>query len=147
MGELDRAADDFGEAIRLKPTVTGHRFLGRVLADQGRTREAIDQYEEALKLDRRSAVTLNDRGVAYRSLGDLSAAMADWSAAMQLDPLFARPYFNRALARMESDPDGALADIRTYQGLRGPERAGNQVEVDGLIEEIQSRVGGAPEAN
>ena len=43
----------------------------------------------------KSAVALNNRGLAHRRKGDLAQAWADYTAAIQLSPIYAQAYANR----------------------------------------------------
>lgn len=52
------------------------------------------------------AIAYNNRGVGYRSKGELLRAFADYTEALRLDPTYARAYYNRGLAHEE---DGELA--------------------------------------
>jgi len=61
------------------------------------------------KLD--SAVDYNDRGMERAENDDLAGAIADYTAAIELDPNYAEAYYNRAYDRSEiRDYQGAIAD-------------------------------------
>jgi len=57
------------------------------------------------------ATALNDRGNAYQEKKDFTRAIADYTAALRLDPSLALVYFNRGYAYKEQgEYDRALAD-------------------------------------
>ncbi len=82
------------------------------LLGQGELDRAIAAYGEALRLDPRSALAFNNRGLAHKRRGDLDKAVADFDEAVRLDPHFAIAFHNRGAARQaKGDFDRALADF------------------------------------
>ncbi len=60
---------------------------------------------------RERAIALNNRGNAYQTNEDFGRAIADYDAALRLDPNLAHTYLNRALAlKGEGEYARALAD-------------------------------------
>ncbi len=60
---------------------------------------------------RERAIALNNRGNAYQTNKDFGRAIADYDAALRLDPNLAHTYLNRALAlKGEGEYARALAD-------------------------------------
>ncbi len=54
---------------------------------------------------------LNDRGVMIMQTGDQDHAIADFNAAIQIDPNYAAAFYNRAKAKQnEGDSAGAASD-------------------------------------
>jgi len=93
--ELDRAIADHTEAIRLGPD-----------------RNAIDARSGAtLSDDRAYADYFYGRGVAYQGKGDLDRAIADFTAAIRLQPRYAIAYASRGSAyEAKGECDRAAAD-------------------------------------
>ena len=61
---------------------------------------------------RERAIALNNRGNAYQTNKDFARAIADYDAALRLDPSLAHTYLNRALAlKEEGEYARALADV------------------------------------
>ena len=60
--------------------------------------EAIEAYSESIHLKPNSAVTYNNRGVAYSKQDDFNLAIADYTKAIELKPDDAQAYRNRGIA-------------------------------------------------
>jgi clan AA aspartic protease (TIGR02281 family) len=111
-GDLDRAINDFNEAIRLDPNDARwyNNRGGAYLAKQDFVR-AIADYNEAIRLDPTYAVALHNRGFAYQSKQDFDRAIADYNEAIRLDPNDARWYHGRGNSyQSKQDFDRAIAD-------------------------------------
>ena len=55
----------------------------------------IEYYTNSIDADGATAVTYNNRGTAYRSLKEYDKALADFTSALQLNPLYFFAYKNR----------------------------------------------------
>jgi tetratricopeptide (TPR) repeat protein len=74
---------------------------------------AIDDYNEAIRLDPKYAIGFHNRGLAYLRKGRLDPAVEDFDAAIRLNPKYTSAFINRALAYQEKaqwDFDAYLAD-------------------------------------
>ena len=60
--------------------------------------KAIEHYTNAINVKPDFAEAYNNRGVAYRSIGDFEAAIEDYTKAIDLDPEYANAYNNRGNA-------------------------------------------------
>jgi lipoprotein NlpI len=75
-------------------------------------RRAIADLDEALRLQPKSAESLNYRGRAKAFMGDDAGAMADLDRAVALDPTYAAAYANRGIANeAEARHEKAIADL------------------------------------
>lgn len=74
--------------------------------------EAIENYNQAIRLDPKYAEAYLKRGLYYSKYGKKQKAIEDFDQAMRLDPkLAASAYFNRGVARAGlKDLKGAIAD-------------------------------------
>lgn len=74
---------------------------GMALLNQGKVKEAIASFDQAIRLDPNLAIAYNDRGTAYFSLGQFLRATQDFDQAIRLvrnDPgLAASAYRNRGV--------------------------------------------------
>ncbi len=86
LGELQEAESHFRQALSLIPDdAQVHHFLGRNLAAQGRSREAVSELQEAARLTRESDPEILDSlAVAYASEGRLQEAVATARRAITL---------------------------------------------------------------
>jgi tetratricopeptide (TPR) repeat protein len=71
---------------------------GRSLAARGEFAKAIDEFSQAIRLDRRDALAYRERGLAYRHAKDYDKAIADYTEAIRLEPKDPVAYNNRAAA-------------------------------------------------
>src|SRR5437899_5470453 len=71
---------------------------------------AIDDYNEAIRLDPKYAMGFTNRGLAYLRKGRIDRAIEDLDQALRLNPKYALAFVNRALAYQEK----ALWDFDAY---------------------------------
>jgi len=92
-------------------TAEQHHQRGRDLIQQKKYREAIEELSEALRQQPELALAYNARGYAYALLRDFPHAIADYDAAIRINPKYINAYQNRRAARQSSgDKAGAAAD-------------------------------------
>ena len=118
-GDLDRAIDDYSEAIRLDPK-SAHAYNGRgnAYARKGDIDGAIADYGEAIRVDPMYANAYNGRGNAYARKGDLDRAIAEYGEAIRVDPKYDTAYYNRGRARFyQGATADAEADLRQAAAL------------------------------
>ena len=85
--QLDRAAADYGEAIRIAPTdARGWRNRGMIRLYQGDNSGGLADYDKALQYDPSDVFSWNNRGQAKLRLGDKQGAIADFRKALELQP-------------------------------------------------------------
>ena len=84
LGRLDNALRHYQRANALRPTATAWSNIGTIHFAQGKLEEAIAAYEQALKLNAKSASTYVNLGDARRSLGDEAAARHAYESAATL---------------------------------------------------------------
>ena len=75
-----------------------YRNEGDDLSTIGYYQEAIEQYDEAIRIDPQDANTYNGRGLAYGGLGQYERAIQDYDEAIRLNPQDADAYYNRGAA-------------------------------------------------
>jgi len=94
-----------------------HDNLGIALREQGRLPEAIEQYEQALRLKPDAAQTRYNLGIALLQLGRTQEAMDLWVQALQIKPDLAEAHYNLGNALLQA---GKVPEaIRHYeQALR-----------------------------
>jgi Tfp pilus assembly protein PilF len=84
-GNLDRAIDAFGDAIRISPDFS-QAYLNRGLAyqEKGDLRRALSDLDRAVSTDRNNASAYYHRGQVQRALGNTARADADEARAEEL---------------------------------------------------------------
>jgi serine/threonine protein kinase/Flp pilus assembly protein TadD len=115
--QFDRAAADFDRAIQLRPE-EAEPYLNRALARQGQGRlaEAVTDLTRALDLGSAPTRTYFMRALLRRQAGDADGARRDREAGLKQEPGDELSWVARGMARLQDDPDGALADFE--QALR-----------------------------
>jgi tetratricopeptide (TPR) repeat protein len=89
-------------------------FVTRATAYQreGQLERAIQDYDEAIRLDPSSATAYYNRGVAYGTKGDWDRAIEDYNQALRHHPNDAAAFRSRGLAYQEKkQPDRAIQDF------------------------------------
>ena len=111
LGNIQHALDDETAAIRIDPSQP--EFFdnrGLDLYRNGDYASAIADFDEAIRIRPRASF-LTDRGDAYQAMKNFDRAIADYEAALKLDPKFERAYNNRGAAReSQGDRERALQD-------------------------------------
>jgi tetratricopeptide (TPR) repeat protein len=100
-----KAARDKGDKLA---EAFNNRGIGYRL--KGEYERAIQDYNQAIKLNAKFAAAYNNRGVAHDGKGDYDRAIADYDQAIKLKPS-AEAYFNRGNAHLgKSHYDHAIDD-------------------------------------
>ena len=71
---------------------------GRAWSDKGENDRAIQDFDEAIRLDPNYPDAFNNRGVAYSGKAQYARAIEDFDQAIRLDPNYAIAIYNRGLA-------------------------------------------------
>jgi predicted O-linked N-acetylglucosamine transferase (SPINDLY family) len=119
-GRLSDAEAIYRRILALHPEIVEVRNnLGITLADQERTREAIEEYRQALALKPDFAEAWNNLGNALRKTGDIAGAVDAFLKATSAAPTFATALHNLGLAYEGMfRPDLAVDAYRRLVGLR-----------------------------
>jgi Tfp pilus assembly protein PilF len=115
-GEPELAAPHFVAAVRLSPDLASpHYNLAVLLQKQKRVDDAEHEYRAALALssDQTEIVqSHNNLGILYLGEGKYSAAMAELSAAIAMDPSEQNSYIGRGTVELQTmNIDGAISDF------------------------------------
>jgi hypothetical protein len=83
-----------------------------------RYEDAISDFSEVIKLDRRAVDAYCNRGSAYFELGKVESAIQDFNSALRINPRDADLYYNRAVAYLaKGQNDLATKDFEMAAGL------------------------------
>jgi serine/threonine protein kinase/Tfp pilus assembly protein PilF len=112
MGHYEQACADFDEAIRQRPG-EAETFLNRGIArlEWQKYAPAIADFDETLRLDPSASRAYFLRARARELSGDEQGARRDFEQGLQEKPSDEFGWIDRALARVKTDPAGALADL------------------------------------
>lgn len=113
LGQYVDARADFERTIAINPAYDyAYNNIGLLESRLGNKEAAYTAYSKSLEI-RKTALTLNNRGLVLYDLGRYEEAIADYSEAIALNPQVAGYYANRAQAHyMLNNRDSALADVQ-----------------------------------
>jgi tetratricopeptide (TPR) repeat protein len=119
-GQLDRAIDDYGQAIRLRPDLAdaynNRGIAWRLKADDAR---ALEDFDRALRLKPDNVDALYNRGLALIGLGQYDRAVADFDTALRLQHDDIDAVAARGMAWLRKGDSGrALQDFDRALGAR-----------------------------
>jgi tetratricopeptide (TPR) repeat protein len=77
--------------------VKTHIDQGIENSQKGKYDQAIQDFNQALKLKPRDPALLTYRGVVYYAKGQSDQAMKDFNQALEIDPKFGRAYYQRGM--------------------------------------------------
>ena len=82
---MDRAIEDYGDAIRLQPDLAeAFSNRGNVYRKKGQFDRAIEEYDKALHFEPDNAQVFANRGLAYEKKGEAIQALRDFKKAYAL---------------------------------------------------------------
>jgi len=104
---------------------------------------ARDQYEEAVKLDGKDAITYNNLGNVYRDMKNYNKAIEAYNKAIGINPKYINAYVNMATIQLYSQNNSNEA-IKTYQKALKALPKDDQVEL--LLGKAYEKAGKISEA-
>jgi len=91
---------------------------GIASCEAGKFDQAMQEFNDALKVKPNDPALLDYRGTVYRCKGQNDKALQDFNKAIELDPKFGRAYRDRAMVYYDlADFDKSLADLKKAQTL------------------------------
>ncbi len=114
----EQAIVDLGVALAASPDSEDFAWRGLALQRVGRHREAVADFDEAIRLDSQQAAALGNRARSRLELGETQGAVADLDASLRIQPDAPEVLLERGNARrLLGDVAGARADIERAMGL------------------------------
>ena len=115
---------------------------GNAYSSKGQHERAIEDYNEAIKLDPGNANAFTGRGIAHKNKGELDRAMEDYNQAIKLDPNHANAFSGRGnVLYLKRDYGRALEDYN--QAIKLNPNHANAHYARGLVLELKGDVPGA----
>jgi len=106
------AAAAINKAIELSPRAAFYNNRGNVRNELGDKQGAIDDYNQAIKINPNYANAYYNRGNVRDDLGDKQGAIDDYNLAIKINPNYALAYNNRGNARADlGDKPRAIDDF------------------------------------
>jgi tetratricopeptide (TPR) repeat protein len=97
---------------------------GRYLIEQENFEQAVETFDQVLRIDPKLALALNGRGYALLRLHNYQRAVEDCSQAIRLNPNYSNAYRNRSVARRAlGDVAGAREDLHRASELESVAQA------------------------
>ncbi len=84
-----------------KNNYMAHSNLASALVEKGKTREAVDHYNQAISIAPYYDVIYYDRGIAYYHLGQKQRAIEDFKEAIRITPDYAAAYYNMGIIYLD----------------------------------------------
>ncbi|HET8947436.1 MAG TPA: tetratricopeptide repeat protein [Candidatus Polarisedimenticolia bacterium] len=112
----------FRKAIALDPnSVTGHHWYAEFLAFQGRFDEALDEIDEARRLDPLSRIVAADKGAILYDARQYDRAIAVFRDVLASEPNFGRAHLIAVVYLMQGEYESALRHLRDWEAMEdGP---------------------------
>jgi tetratricopeptide (TPR) repeat protein len=125
LGQLDKAIVDMSEFVRRRPNDSmGYTKRGVRYMWAGEVDKAFADYKKALALNANNAEAHDDIGVIYANRQDFKSALGHFGRAIEIDPLYQKAYYNRALTLLLMGEEIlALSDIERSLELKADDRS------------------------
>lgn len=119
-GEIDRAIEDYDQAIALKPDYyVAINNRGVALMNKGELDRAIADFDRAVQIKPDYHPAFYSRAVAYGRKGHFGRAIADYDVVIRVDPKNAALLHQRGALKLKSgDATGGEADIRRAESIK-----------------------------
>jgi len=136
IGDLDRAGEDYGAALKAdERQVETHFNLATVQEARGSYVKALESYQSVLRRQPGHEAALNNVGVLYLRINEPKKAVSLFEKAIQADPKSARAHLNLGWAYLALERHAeALVELKAHAGLATP-----SPEVRRAIEALEGR--------
>jgi tetratricopeptide (TPR) repeat protein len=99
------------EGVSVSDLAVAYHNRGLAYAKRGDLKDAIADFDQAIRLNPQSARPYNDGGITYARQGNFNLAIADFDRAIRLDPTYVLAFRNRGFTYYaKREYDRAIAD-------------------------------------
>lgn len=136
--EPEKALLQFKKAVEARPDyLSSHVILAKMALDKENYAGAEASLRAVLQADGKNAEAHLNLGVAYKGLGQIDKAMAEYDTAEKLDGNLAAVWLNRGIIvhRVKGSPEKGLELYRKYQSM-----GGGTGDVQKLIDEAEGQI-------
>ena len=120
-GQADKAAAICLNVLQRQPgQPDALHILGNIAKDEGRLQEALQHFQQALRVAPGHVHLLNSAGLLFRKMGYVQQAQACFEQAIKIDPNYYQGHYNLAnLCRAQGDTERAKELYRQVLKQRG----------------------------
>jgi len=90
-------------APELKERADKHKTEGNELMKQEKFKEALEQYNKAIEIDKNNAVYYCNRAAAHSKLSDFTSSIEDCKIALKIDPSYGKAWGRLGLALLSNN--------------------------------------------
>ena len=141
LGTLDLAIDAYTRALSLGEDANIHTYIGLVYLQKSQPDQALDEFDQAVKLAPQSSLAHGARGDAYMQLGDIPAAIAAYRQSLALQENIPLRVQLTGLLIQTGDIEGATQELQVAVQA-DPNNAAYREQLGGVL----SRLGHLDEA-
>jgi tetratricopeptide (TPR) repeat protein len=130
MGQLERAMEDYEQAIAINPQLSDvYAHRGVTLGKMGNFRQSIASLTEGIRLSPKNPDSYFNRGMTYFQAADFEHAIADFSTVLELSANDESAYYWRGISNEQAGRQReAIADYKQFLTLSQDKDARREIE-------------------
>jgi protein O-mannosyl-transferase len=97
-GKINEAIEQYNKGIRIMPYVLIYINRGVAYGELGQYKQAIDDFDHAIRLNPGYQIPYYNKGVVYGKLGRYKQAIEEFNKAISRNPEYAEGYYRRGVA-------------------------------------------------
>ncbi|HYW21441.1 MAG TPA: tetratricopeptide repeat protein [Nodularia sp. (in: cyanobacteria)] len=140
-GDLTGAEENLRKLIKKFPKYTlGHFELGNLLFKQDKGEEAINAYQEAIRLNSNHALAYNGIGLVYASQTRWEEAITAYQKALEINPKYGDALANSAVALLETNQqsEGIAALEKALDIFKSQSRNERVLQIEQILQKLKT---------